>query len=149
MSETDASRAADTNTPPTLASSAQAANIPAAYYQKLQVQQLAATTTAARSTLFGQTLTAVPNQGPAVINGKVYVTFCAVGGDCYVAFKFGTATATVTTTTGWLIPQGQERSWWFDTQMLNDVEVITSTGTATLKWYISSPELNKVTGMTF
>ncbi len=73
--------------------------------------------------------------------GKVYITFqvVPVAGGSDVYFLLGAADATVTTTTGWVIPNGEERSYWVNLTATPSVAGITSTGTATLKWYISSP----------
>lgn len=116
MSGTSADRAANTIWPP---------GLPADTVHL--VHQMSTSSTAARAAL--ATLT----------KAKAYVTFCAVTTDCFVAFKLGTAAASVTTTTGYLIPAGQERSWWIDPAVFNDIEAITASAAGTLKWYVSSP----------
>ncbi len=75
----------------------------------------------------------------APANGKCYITFAAVTTDCFVILKLGTAAASVTTTTGYLIPASQERSWWVDPKLVNDVEAITVSATGSLRWFVSSP----------
>lgn len=135
MSNTFASRAADTFYPPALASTAGYAasvtdnGVSRQIVPGNNVTQGSATTAAARSAI-----------GLAT-GKKSYVTFQALssGQAVYVAFKKGTAAASVTTTTGWEIPAGQEKSFLIDEDIVNDVEYITATGTGTLKWFVSSP----------
>lgn len=71
--------------------------------------------------------------------GKYYVTFTALTVDCYVFFKKGTGSTSITTTLGWPIPAGQERGWWIESNRLDAIEYITASSAGTLKWYISSP----------
>lgn len=92
------------------------------------VRQMSTSNTAARSAIRA-----------TATKAKAYVTFCAVTTDCFVAFKLGTVAASVTTTTGYLIPAGQERAWWIDPSLVDDVEAITASAAGTLKWYESSP----------
>lgn len=70
--------------------------------------------------------------------GHYYVTFQAITADVYVAFKpVTTSSAAVTTTTGWRIPAGEERSWVINYNVYRAVEHIGS-GAGTLKWHVSS-----------
>jgi hypothetical protein len=70
--------------------------------------------------------------------GVYYVTFAALSADVYVAFKpIVTSGAAVTTTTGWKIPAGEERSFVIHYNVYRAVEHIGS-GAGTLKWYVSS-----------
>lgn len=70
---------------------------------------------------------------------KCMVTFFALTSDAYVAFKVGTAAATVTAATGYLIPAGAERTFLIDPAIANDVEAIAPAGAGVLQWYVSSP----------
>lgn len=69
--------------------------------------------------------------------GKAYITMAAIGADVFVVFKLGTSAATVTTTTGWKIPSGEERSFFVESNVLSYFEHIGS-GAGTVKWYVSS-----------
>lgn len=75
-------------------------------------------------------------------NGKTFMSFQAVGGDVYVAFRLSATpsspgAATITTTTGWVIPAGTVAQFFIDPNELNVIEYI-GTGTATLKYCASS-----------
>lgn len=125
MSQTAADRAAATLLPPTLTGTN-----PAGVDTK--VQRLATSNSAARQAL------GLPS------TGKYYITIGCTGIDAYVAFKKGTAAATVTTTTGYPIPLGQERSFWIIASQVNDLEAITSTGSGFVYWFQSSPTYEDV-----
>ena len=100
---------------------------------------LAGTTSAARKALFG-VITAP--------KGWVYMTFANISTvRGYIAFKLGTAAASVTTTTGWPIEPGEKLSFWIDFNASNDVEYIMESSTGNLRWYISSPPFGGVTGL--
>jgi hypothetical protein len=77
----------------------------------------------------------------ALDKGMYYVTFQALSADAYVAFKLASSVAAVTTTTGWKIPSGEERSWVISSDVYAYIEIIGS-GAGTLKWYISSTKRN-------
>ncbi len=74
---------------------------------------------------------------------KCFITVWATTYDCYVAFKKGTAAATVAKATGYLVPAGGERYFIIDPAVVDDVEVIAPGGTGTLQWYVSSPRYEK------
>ena len=123
-------RAADTFLPPALSSSTgYCATTLAIPIVGNNVQRAAVTTTVARSAV-------------GIGTGKKgYVTFQVESGGSavYVAFKKGTAAASATVNTGFEIPAGTSVSFYMDEDIVNDVEFLTSAGTATLKWYVSSP----------
>lgn len=95
-----------------------------------EVQQVSVTTSSAATSLTTGLTTA---DSP---RGKVMITFHAMTSDVYLFL--GGSGDTVTSTTGWRIPQDQERSYWVDLSQTTHVVHI-GTASATLKWYISSP----------
>lgn len=95
-----------------------------------EVSQVSVTTSSAATSLTSGLATA------DVPRGKVMITFQAIGADVYIFL--GGGTDTVTTTTGWRIPQDQERSYWVDISQTTHVVNIGS-ASGTLKWYVSSP----------
>lgn len=124
MSNTFASRAADTFLPPALSSSEGYA----ALVTGNNVTNVSVTNSAAEVALpFGA--------------GKAgYLTIqnlSTSANPAFVAFKTGTSVAAITTTTGYEIPAGVEKSWFVDKDICDFMEHI-SAGTASLKMYVSS-----------
>ncbi len=74
-----------------------------------------------------------------VTRGKYWLTVAAVTTEVYVAMKLGAAAASVTTTTGFPIPAGQERRWLINASQVNDIEYVTVTSAGIIKWFVSSP----------
>ena len=122
MSQTSAGRAADTFFLPTLATTITQAGINTSVY------------TANTSTTEGRTALTLPSG-----NKKVYLTVAARTADAFIALKLGTATASVTTTTGFPIFAGTQVSGWINPNEVNDIEYITAAATGTIHWYVSSP----------
>ncbi len=121
MSDNAAGQAADMFLPPTLTGTN-----PSGVDTK--VTRASTSSTAARSAL-------------ATTRGKYHLTVAAITTDVFVAFKLGTAAASVTTSTGWQIAAGQERSWWINATQVNDIEYVTATAAGAVAWFISSPIL--------
>lgn len=106
---------------------------------KQKVVALSATTSAARTNIFAH-LTA--GTAPAEIGSSgnwVQVTVKCNGGEAFVAFKLGSAAATVTASTGYPLNDGDEAKWWINAKTIDDIEYITASSTATLHLYLSSP----------
>lgn len=77
------------------------------------------------------------NLGAVIGAGRRYVTFAAMTSDVFVAFKAATSVASVSATTGFPIPAGDEKSWWIDASSFF-LETF-SAAPGTLHWYESSP----------
>ena len=124
MSNTFDSRAADTVLPPALSSSTGYATIVTGN----DVTEIAASAVASSTAL------------PLAQGKKGYVSVQNVSGgsSVYVAFKTSSGAATVTTSTGWEIPAGTTKDWVVDSDTCGFIEVITASGTATVKLYVSS-----------
>lgn len=125
MSNTNATRASDSLLPPVLTGSTNASG--ATSVGTYDTVHSAATSTAAARQALG-----------LGSEGKFFVTVQAVGYDTYIAFKLGTAAATITALTGYLIPAGGSASFWITSSLLNDLETI-ATGVGSVRWYRSSP----------
>ena len=136
MSNTFAERAANTVLPPALAANVGYARVTGANVLGNNVQQLACTSTAARQNIGMPSSTSGAN-----VSKKAYVEFQAVssGGSIFIAFKKGSAAATITTATGWEIPSGTSKGFYMSEAVVDDVEAICAPGvTGTLKWYVNS-----------
>lgn len=120
MSDTSAGRAADTILPPTLTGT-----LPSG----INTVPTKATT----SSTAGRSALTLPSN-----NGKVYVTVAAVTTDVYIAFKLGTAAASVTTTTGWPVFAGTKESYWINPAEVNDIEYITASAAGAIHFVASS-----------
>lgn len=125
MSNTFASRAADTFLPPALSSTTGYASLVTGN----NVTQISVTNSAGETALpFG-----AKKQGYLTIQN-----LSSSLAPAFVALKLDAGTASITTTTGWEIPVGQERSWFVDKDICDSIEHITASSTATLKMYVSS-----------
>lgn len=122
MSETSASRAADTFFLPTLTPAITQAGVDTSVYT------LAASASAAKLAL---TLPTKKN--------KVYITITAITSTVYIAMKLGNAAASVTTTTGFPVAVGTVVSGWVNPNEVDNLEAITASGSATVYVYVSSP----------
>ncbi len=132
MSNTFATRAADSFLPPALsATDGYCSTTTGPGLTGNNVTQLSATSSAQAAVI---SMAAGKKGYITVQNSNV-----AGGASVYVAFKKGTAAASVTSTTGYEIPVGVEKSYFFDTDIVNSLEYITATGTGTLKYFVSSP----------
>jgi hypothetical protein len=102
-----------------------------------KVNTAAVTATASRVSLFGHLSAA---DTPAFPRGYCQLTVKVSGGNtAYIVLKDGTAAASVTTSTGYPVASGEERSWWINGETENDLEAIcAATQTATIHWYVSS-----------
>lgn len=71
---------------------------------------------------------------------KAYISVQNVSGgsSAFIAFKLDAGAASITTTTGWEIPAGTTAHFVLDKDIVDTIEHITSSGTATLKLYVSS-----------
>ena len=125
MSNTFASRAADTLLPPALSSSTGYAN---KGVTGNNVTQISVTNSAGETAL------------PMAAGKLCYVSVQNVSGgsSAYVAFKLDAGAASITTTTGWEIPAGTTKDFFLDQSICDTIEHITASGTATLKLYVSS-----------
>lgn len=103
-----------------------------------KVVAFSVTSSAARSNITNHLATADKPQNNPRPRTAFQLTVKATGGTVYVAFKLGSAAASVTSSTGWPIPDGDERSFWVNLNEVNDIEYITAS-TATLFMFISSP----------
>jgi len=134
MSLTFASKAADTFLPPALSSTL-------GYTRTKTVNGVAEQIVAGNNvTQVSVTNSATKTALPFGTGKAGYLTVQNVSTSAnpvFVAFTNTAAAAAVTSTTGWEIPAGQERSWFMDSDIVTHIEHI-SAGTSTLKLYVSS-----------
>ena len=71
--------------------------------------------------------------------GKVMVVIEALTYDCYVVFKTGSSSATVTTATGVVVQAGERVPFWLNPSVDTYMEHIAA-GTGKIKWFVASPE---------
>lgn len=121
MSQTSAARAAETILPPVRVGVTVSG-------MNTAVNSNNATTTAWRSALTAPTG-----------SKKYYLTVAALTQNVFVAFKNNTATATVSSTSGWPIPAGTQQSFWINPNEISDMEYVAAANTAVVYWYVSSP----------
>ena len=120
---TAAGRAAETILPPVVGVTTNVSGV------NTTVTSANVTTAAARSALV------LPSS-----NAKVYVTVAAMTQNIWVGFKLGTGAATITTSNGWPIPAGTEKSFWVNPNEVNDIEYVSSANTGVISFYTSSPK---------
>lgn len=101
-----------------------------------KVTKIAATNSAAETYIFSH----LSSSAEPTDRQHVQLTLKASGGKVHVFFKLGSSSASVNTSTGFPLADGDERSWWVCGGEQDYIEHITASGNVDLFMYVSSPK---------